>query len=41
MRGRLKPFLVGAGIAAIVVGCVYCGLVYASLRSEFRSLGLR
>jgi hypothetical protein len=38
---RLKPLLLATGIAVTLAGCVYCCLAYASLRSEFRSLGLR
>jgi hypothetical protein len=36
----VKTLAFGA-IAVALVGCLYCSLAYASLRSEFRALGLR
>jgi flagellar motor component MotA len=38
---KLKSVVLGTAIAVAVVGCLYGCLAYASLRTEFRSLGLR
>ncbi len=38
---KLKSLLLGTAVVVAVVGCVYGCLAYASLRTEFRSLGLR
>jgi hypothetical protein len=40
-RNRMAKIAVTAAIAVGVAGCLYGFLAYSSLRTEFRSLGLR
>jgi hypothetical protein len=38
---RTKTIVVGAAIVVALAACLYGWVAYASLRGEFRSLGLR
>lgn len=37
----VKSIAVSAAIALALAGCLYCFLVYSSLSSEFRAMGVR